>query len=396
MQTVKILQKSWPSRIAILAAVLCLFVHPAGARADTPAPPLPGCTVGVLPSGGFSLVCLPVPGVTGPPAGWNGGLVVYAHGYVNFNEPLQLLPDGTSIPALALSQGFAFATTSYRQNGLAILEGVDDVTELMTAFSTSYGQVPAYIVGGSEGGLVATLLTEKSGLFRGGLAACAPIGSFRGQIDYFDDFRVLFDYYFPNFIPGEAIQIPPFVVEQWYTNYYPKIFQALSADPVRTDELLQVAHVAHPFNPAVPGMFAAVQATFALDVLRYNIFGTGDAFKKLGGHSFDNRDRLYSGSSDDIELNRRVRRFNAQKAALASLQEYETSGDLNKPLVTLHTMGDQVIPYALHEPAYLAKVLSHGASSFLAQFGVAAYGHCNFQPADIQLAFGTLRFKGGF
>jgi hypothetical protein len=30
--------------------------------------------------------------------------------------------------------GYAFATTTYRQNGLAILEGVDDIRELVAAF----------------------------------------------------------------------------------------------------------------------------------------------------------------------------------------------------------------------------------------------------------------------
>ena len=43
-------------------------------------------------------------------------------------------PDGLYLPLLVQSLGYAFATTSYRQNGLAILEGVADVQELVTAF----------------------------------------------------------------------------------------------------------------------------------------------------------------------------------------------------------------------------------------------------------------------
>ena len=388
MQTSASLRESWRSRGVAFLAALCLLAVPGRAHADPPPPPFPGCATGTLPSGAFSLVCIPFPG-------WNGGLVIYAHGYVNFDEPLQLLPDGTSIPALILSQGFAFATTSYRQNGLAILEGAEDISELAAAFRRSHGQVPTYIVGGSEGGLVATLMVEQSGLFLGGLAACGPIGNFRGQIDYFGDFRVLFDYYFPGFIPGEAVAIPPTVIRNWYTNYYGKLYDVLIADPTRTDELLRVAHVPHPFSSGLPETFA-IQATFALDVLRYNIFGTKDAFRKLGGHSFDNRDRIYTGSSDDVDLNRRVHRFNAQKAALRALQAYETSGNLSKPLVTLHTTGDHVIPFLLHEPPYLAKVLSHDAGVFLVQDAVQVYGHCNFQAADLMVAFGTLRQEGGF
>ena len=69
------------------------------------------------------------------------GLVVFAHGYVAFNQPLNFyhltLPDGTSIPGLVESPGFAFATTSYRKNGLAVLEGVEDVKELVQAFQAT-------------------------------------------------------------------------------------------------------------------------------------------------------------------------------------------------------------------------------------------------------------------
>lgn len=382
-------------RIARLLSIVGVLFIPATVRADTPAAPFPGCTTGVLPSGAYSLVCLPIAGVTGPPTGWNHGFIVYAHGYINFDEPLQLLPDGTTIPLLALSQGFGFATTSFRQNGLAILEGMEDITELMETLASSHGQLPTYMVGGSEGALVATLLVEQSEQFIGGLAACGPIGTFRGQIDYFGDFRVLFDYYFPNVIPGQAVSIPHSVIENWYARYYDEIWNALIADPVRTDELLRVAHVTHPFDPANPVTFA-VQATFVLDLLRYNIFGTNDAFKKLGGHSFDNRDREYMGSSDDNDLNRHVHRFKAQKNALAAVQAYETSGDLHKPLVTLHTTGDHVIPYGLHEPRYFAKVQSNVAGSFLGQHAVANFGHCTFAPADILNAFADLRTRAGF
>ena len=69
-----------------------------------------------------------------PPVGWNQQLVVFAPGYaapgplLNFHD---LTLGGVNLPALVLSQGYAFATTSYRQNGLAILEGADDIRELV-------------------------------------------------------------------------------------------------------------------------------------------------------------------------------------------------------------------------------------------------------------------------
>ena len=153
--------------------------------------PPPGCAVGVLPHGAESLICM-------PPL-WNGGLIVYAHGYVKPSDPIGFYhlttADGTFVPQFAMSLGYAFATTSYRKNGLAILEGVDDMRELVAAASAATPQPPTktYVVGVSEGGLVTALLAERSStLFNGALSMCGPIGSFQGQLNYFGDFRVLF------------------------------------------------------------------------------------------------------------------------------------------------------------------------------------------------------------
>src|SRR5262249_17679267 len=74
---------------------------------------------GRLSPGALSLICVPA-------EGWNGALLVFAHGYVAFNQPLgfyHLSFGGFYVPDLVQSLGFAFATTSYRQNGLAIVEG---------------------------------------------------------------------------------------------------------------------------------------------------------------------------------------------------------------------------------------------------------------------------------
>jgi len=361
--------------IVILLASVSLLAAPA--HAATPGP----CTTGALPSGALSLICVPL-------AGWNGSLVVFAHGYVGFNQPLDFyhltLPDGTSIPLLIQTFGFAFATTSYRQNGLAILEGADDIRELVAAFSQSHpAPLLTYVTGVSEGGVVTALLAEQSpALFTGGLSTCGPIGSFRGQIDYIGDFRVLFDYYFPNLILGEATHIPPTVIRNWYSQYVPAIVVALQANPASAVELLQVAHAA--FDPAN----AATLVSTTINVLWYSIFGTNDAFSKLGGNPFENKSRWYSGSSNDVELNQHVHRFNASKAALAALQAYETSGDLRIPLLTLHTTEDEVIPYS-HELLYHNKVQLSGRGQFIS-IPALRYGHCNFKTAEVLTAFLTL------
>jgi pimeloyl-ACP methyl ester carboxylesterase len=364
--------------VAALIVGACLAGVPAAAEAQA----VPGpCVPGALPSGARSLVCVPL-------SGWNGQLVVYAHGYVAPGLPLDFyqltLPDGTPLPALLQSLGYAFATTTYRQNGLAILEGAADIRELVAAIGQVYPPpTRTYLAGVSEGGLVAALLAERSPeLFTGALATCAPIGSFRLQTNYIGDFRVLFDYYFPGVIPGSPISIPLSVMQNWQTAYVPAITARLAADPARTAELLRVALA--PSDPAQP----PTMINTALNLLFYNVFGTNDAAAKLGGNPFDNRLRWYFGSSNDVRLNRQVRRFAAARAAVASMKRYETSGNLTIPLVTLHTTLDETVP-AWHELLYIGKVDTFDRGRFV-PLPVKRYGHCAFTTTEVLTAFGVL------
>ena len=166
-----------------------------------------GCHDGTLDAtGALYRVCYP--------ASWNGELVVYAHGYVVADQPL-VIPDdhidGQSIAQVVNGLGYGYATTSYRANGLVADEGVEDVAQLVEEVRHRFTPDPSrtFIVGVSEGGLVAALSAERHPeLFDGALAACGPVGDFAAQIDYLGDFRVLFDYFFPDVIPGGPVDVP--------------------------------------------------------------------------------------------------------------------------------------------------------------------------------------------
>lgn len=358
---------------AVVLSLLLLLPWTARAQATPGA-----CTTGLLPGGAASLFCVPA-------LGWNGQLVVFAHGYVDPDEPLGFqLPvlEGVPLPLFVQSLGFAFAATTYRTNGLAILEGVEDIRQLLAAFRISHpAPTRTHLVGMSEGGLVATLLAERfPALVSSALAGCAPIGNFRLQINYLGDFRVLFDYFFPGVIPGSPVAIPPAVVANWETVYAPAVTAALVANPGRALELMRVAKAAYD-----PSNLATVVTT-TLNVLRYNIKGTNDAAAKLGGNPFGNRLTLYFGSSNDLRLNLQVRRFAASPTALNAMQSYETSGDLRVPLVTLHTIADEAVPFG-HELLYLPKVDLSDRGRFL-PIPIARYGHCNFTTTELLASFG--------
>ncbi|MGD8751630.1 MAG: hypothetical protein PVG14_09430 [Anaerolineales bacterium] len=335
-------------------------------------------------------ICMPAPGA------WNDDLVVFAHGYVAPNLPVAIpenqlvLPDGTSIPQIINQLGYAFATTSYATNGLAVKQGVSDLLELVDIFNNEEsppGRV--YLVGASEGGLITTLGVEAHPeVFSGGLAACGPVGDFRKQVDYWGNFRASFDYFFPEHpIPNDPIDIDESIWPDWETVYEPAISASLYARPDATRQLLRVAKA--PVDSNEP----ATIADTVTGLLWYNVFATNDGVDKLGGNPFDNSRHWYWGSKNDLRLNWEVERFEVDPAALAEIEaHYQTSGEIPTQLVTIHTTGDPIVPY-WHVWLYRHKIYQSGSWYRYSNLPIHRYGHCNFKPTEVLAAFGLLVLK---
>jgi pimeloyl-ACP methyl ester carboxylesterase len=343
-------------------------------------PPVVGCTDGTA-EGALTRICFPTD--------WNGDLIVYAHGYVVPQEPLAVPDDvlgGTSVEDLVNAVGYAYATTSYRANGLVAEAAVDDVIALEELVRRTVRPDPArvYLVGVSEGGLVVTLTAEREPeRFAGALAACGPIGDFVRQIDYLNDARAVFDYLFPGILPGTLDDPPEELVDGWTSTYAPAVAGAIQSDPGRGAELAAVIGI-----PA-EGLDPATLAETVVALLRYNVLGTADAQARLGGQPYDNAERVYVGSSDDAALNQGVARFTAESAARAGLARFETSGDPGVPLSIIHTTGDPIVPF-FHQPLYTEKAAAAGASGRVARQDVERFGHCSFTSTEFLAAFGEL------
>jgi pimeloyl-ACP methyl ester carboxylesterase len=295
-----------------------------------------------------------------------------------------------TMPFLVNSMGYAFATTSYSENGLAVQQGIADVLDLIDVFENLVGTPNhIFLVGASEGGLVTTLAIERHPeSFSGGLATCGPIGSFTGQVNYWGDFRVVFDYFMdtPDFdvLPGNAVNIPRSLMNKWDSVYIPRIAGVLAANPLNTQQLFSVTKA--PVELSDPNTIGGT----TLGILWYNVFATNNAIDVLGGQPFDNFDRVYAGSSDDASLNAGVKRYKAQPAALTEIADYyETSGSLQRPLVTMHTTGDPIVPF-WHQALYTAKVFGNNPLSPYMPIQITRYGHCSFTVPEIVNGFGTL------
>jgi pimeloyl-ACP methyl ester carboxylesterase len=390
-QVLRMLSDRLPRLIVLTVAVTFLLTIAVPPSHAAPSVPMACGPDGTQASGAKYRVCMPV----FPP--WNGDLFVYAHGYVPATAPVAIpedqlyLPDGTYIPDAANFLGYAFATTSYSVNGLAIKQGLADLIDLVAIFRASHPTLKRVVlVGVSEGGLITTLSTEQyPNVYSGGLAACGPIGDFRGQISYVGDFRVVFDYFFPGLIPGTPVDIPPSLVATWDTYYTTTVVPVLMApsSAISVTQLLNVTGV--PYTPGDPATMAAGITT----ELWYSVKATNDAAAKLGGQPLDNFARVYAGSLDDVALNAGVQRFSAIPAALAEIQaHYQTAGRPMVPLVTIHTTNDQTVPY-WHETLYRAKVVANNRTPRHDLITIDRFGHCNFTQAEMILALQLLQTR---
>jgi pimeloyl-ACP methyl ester carboxylesterase len=347
-----------------------------------------------------------------PPSSWKGDLIVYAHGYVNPypivtppvipEDQLELKDQSGNtifIPEQVNKLGYAFAVTSYRKNGLAVRDGVADLVDLVNVFKERTGITPnhVYLAGVSEGALITTLALEQTDVFSGGLALSGPIGDFRSQINYWGDVQVVFDYYFHRYliwlndllpIWTDSSSISAATMAAWEAGWLRDVVAyCIQYDPDATDQLLKVTGAAtDPGNPAS-------RAETILDILWYNILATNDGKETLKGQPFDNRFRFYIGSSTDFDLNVSVQRFTANPLSLAEIQQYyQTSGKLNKPLVSMHNTADPITPY-WHEPLYLAKVIENDSLTKFISIPVFRYGHVAMTLEEVVAGFDLLVFR---
>jgi hypothetical protein len=74
---------------------------------------------------------------------------------------------------------------------------------------------------------------------------------------------------------------------------------------------------------------------------------------------------------------------------------YRTTGVLQRPLITLHTLRDQQVPY-VHEDLYNLKTLESG--SFLTRhvnLTLDRYGHCHFTRDEALFSFAIMLLYDG-
>ena len=319
------------------------------------------------------------------PAEWNGDLVLYAHGAVPPQLPVRLPPDAAPLRDALVARGYGFAYSSRSETGYALKDGVQRTRQLRGLFAEAFGKPGhVYLMGQSMGGAIVLKLAETNpGLFDGAVPMCTLAGGMQMEIDYFMNFRVTFDYFFPGVIPGDALHVPTDL--NFTRDVVPAVRGALLADSARAIELagvdqaeIQYTSFSELVNAIVAGGTPPGAGPLALQVSL-----TNDMLDHTHGHSpFDNTTTAYTGSENDAALNAGVGRFSASPDATNYVEQYyQPDGNLTMPVLTLHTTRDPAAPFA-HEAVYEGLVAGQGKSDFLVQRAFNRFGHCNFTLAE--------------
>lgn len=357
----------------------------------------PGTFVGEL-GGAKWQISLPNPII------WNSlpkrYLLFYAHGIVDPvpYEDIKLPDDnigGRSVEDILRDRGFGYASTSYRDNGLVVLEAVEDMkkladlTQLFFRVHPDYSAPDIMFIGGpSEGGLVTVKTIEKYGyLFDGAISICGPIGNFQDQLQYNGDFHVLFNYFFGAELSSYGVDlgnprdgVHPDIMNAWkFGGLKNLIILLMQTYPEKVPQLLITAKATVDMTDPV------AMGTAVLELLRFNIMMTNDVRNRMRGVPYNNKNTVYFGSLNDGLLNEKIQRIDERdyNKVKSNIRKYETSGKLiNLPLATIHTTGDYITPY-WHEELYPLKIFPARNRYLHKSIPVVNFGHCTITEGNI-------------
>lgn len=316
------------------------------------------------------------------PENWNGGLVVYCHGYspkpVKYEQGKPLPP----VEEVFTDAGYALAQSGYHGGGWAVEEAVLDTEALRRHFIDEHGKPKeTYITGHSMGGFLTMALTEKfPSEYDAALPLCGPLAApewFIGRGAF--DSLVVFNYLFPDVLPT-----PDHIPEDYVggPEVAKKIAAALDAAPDKAKQYL-----------AYSGLHSVKDVAGSAAFLAYVV---KELEHRAGGNPFDNEGMIYEFPGDQNALNDGVRRYKGDARAEEYLRTWYTpTGHLTRPMLAIHTTYDPIVPVRV--PAmYLTLTEQAGSQNLFVQQYVKHDGHCSISPAETAEGFRELReWKAG-
>jgi pimeloyl-ACP methyl ester carboxylesterase len=310
------------------------------------------------------------------PDNWNGRLVLFMHGFGELGPEANVGPP--DFRRYLIGHGYAWGASSFSSTSSIPGRAADETAALWDYFARKYGR-PAwtYVTGESMGGAASHIAAERyADRFDGALALCGSAGQSAGAISLADYFAV--------------------------GTYVARITQAefdasTDASALIRDQILPALQ-----DPAVHERFENIML---------DLTGGPRAFDREGFHLEEetnwrraellvvarlapNADKTYElGPLSTIandEFNREVIRLPVNDDLMRTFTEgSEIAGDLQMPLLTLHTTGDGQVP--IEQARILRRrVDAAGKGDLLVQRVMRDAGHCGFTTAEQEAAFEAL------
>lgn len=323
------------------------------------------------------------------PDQWNGELVMYAHGF-NGSQPF-LIVEPPPLRQYFIQEGFAWAASSFSDNGYDPQSGVDDTLALLDHFQQAVGQPSrTYIYGSSMGGhVVVSSLEQHPGIYAGALSECGVVAGVE-ELDYLLGYAAIGEYMAGfNLLPASDIKAYEAAVNE-------QVIPALR-DPA-TKRLTQQGRafesvIEHLTGGARPFRHEGLLDRFAGDfTVTFDDLGR----RTLALRAATNAGQQYQIASGfgvtDQQLNSGVHREPADPAARdpqAHPAFAPLTGRITVPLLTLHTTGDAFVPFSM-EQDYRRIVDAAGNGDLLVQRAIRRPDHCEFSDVEREQAWDGL------
>lgn len=348
------------------------------------------------------------------PADWNGKLVLYSHGFRPGPDNPAWDPGFVSTAQALTDRGFAVAASSYATAGWALGTAVQDQLDTLAAFSAQAGEPDRTIAfGTSMGGLVSSLIAETrdSGV-DGAVSTCGLLGGGINLNNYqLDGVHALAEL----LLPGQDLQLTGFRSSAEAGVTITALMQAVQQAQTTPDGRARVALAAALMNTptwfsgdTAPGArdYAAqqeAQYNWLLQTIPFVVGSRVSIVTAADGDSgwnqgVDYRSLLQQSAqrqqvealyrSAGLDLNRDLRTLTGaadiepDEDALEWMDQTSTpQGDLQIPVLTMHTLADILAPVEYMEE-YEETVREARATPLLRQSFIERTGHCTFTDAE--------------
>jgi hypothetical protein len=314
------------------------------------------------------------------PPQWNGDLVMWAHGYRGQGTVLTVDPPAFGLRQRLLDQGYAWAASSYYDNGFDIRAGVLSTKDLAMLFRRLvHDPHRTYLAGVSMGGyIIGRSLEQYPGIYAGGLPFCGVLGD-QELLDFFLDY---------NLVAQAIAGVPAYPIPADYlTSAVPRIKAALGEAGLAQLRAITVNRSGGP-RPGADAAFAVWQ-DFLFSIA---VPGPGTTPAQNPGQIATNLFTRYSPNAP-VDVNATVLRVPPanprERFSPALTQVPRIEGRPSAPVLSLHDLGDLFVPFSM-EQAYHSDVSRHGRSRLLVQRAIRAAQHCEFTPAEAGTAWDDL------